>query len=204
MINVSYGITVCNENKELANLLNVLNKYKKEGDEIVVVVDRDNHSREVLEVLRGFGIKPHYHSLNKNFAEHKNFLNSVCTKDFIFSIDADEEPNEMLMENLHSIIEENDVDLIFVPRINTVEGITEEHINKWGWRISENGWVNFPDYQRRVYRNNDKIKWKGDVHEVIVGFEDYTKLPAYEELSLYHHKTIEKQEKQNEFYDEIG
>jgi len=27
--------------------------------------------------------------------------------------------------------------MFIVPRINTVEGITQEHINKWGWQISK-------------------------------------------------------------------
>lgn len=203
MSTISFGITACNENEELAALLNVLEDYVKEDDEIVILLDKDNHTDEVLGVCKGFGIRPHFHSLNKNFAEHKNHLNSLCKGDFIFSIDADEIPNEMLLDNLHDIVSDNDVDLIWVPRINTVEGITQEHMNKWGWKQTPKGWINFPDYQGRIYRNQNGIEWEGKVHEKITGFDDYTKLPAYEELSLYHHKNIDKQEKQNEFYDKI-
>lgn len=203
MISISFGITVCDENKELANLLTTLEEYKKENDEIVVLVDKDNHSNKVLEVLKGFGIRPHFNSLNNDFGKHKNHLNSLCKGDFIFQLDADEQPNELLLDNLHDIVEENDVDLIWVPRINTVEGITDEHMRKWGWKQTEKGWINFPDYQGRIYRNKDGIKWEGNVHESIVGVDKYTKLPAYEELCLYHHKHIDKQEKQNKFYDKI-
>ena len=39
------------------------------------------------------------------------------------------------------------------------------------------------------------------LHEVIRGYKTYSHLPPHEELSLYHPKTIEKQEKQNMFYN---
>jgi len=202
-MSISYGITVCNEHQELAKLLSLLEEYKKSGDEIVILIDKDNYTDEVLEVCKGFSIRPHFHSLNNNFADHKNELNKFCSKDYIFSIDADELPNKLLMENLHDVVRENDTDLMYVPRVNTVKGITQNHIQKWGWKQNENGWINYPDYQPRIYRNKKGIKWEGKVHERIVGFDDYTKLPAYEELSLYHHKHIDRQEKQNEMYDKI-
>ena len=97
----------------------------------------------------------------------------------------------------------NDVDLIWVPRVNTVDGLTEEWIQKWGWRVSEKDWVNYPDYQARVFRKADGIRWTGKVHEIIQGGKTYAHLPPHEELSLYHPKTIEKQIKQNEFYENI-
>jgi len=78
----------------------------------------------------------------------------------------------------------------------------QEHIQKWNWRVTENGWVNYPDYQARVFRRNDVIRWRRPLHEVISGCKTYAHLPPQEELSLYHPKTIEKQEKQNMFYME--
>lgn len=62
--------------------------------------------------------------------------------------------------------------------------------------------INPPDYQARVYRNVEGINWEGKVHERIVGHSTQAHLPPHEELSLYHHKTIEKQEKQNRLYSE--
>jgi hypothetical protein len=101
------------------------------------------------------------------------------------------------------IIEANpEVDLYYVPRINTVDGLTQEHIQKWGWRV-ENGRINYPDYQSRLYRNNSSIRWEGKVHEQIKGFKHYTLLPQIDELSLWHHKTIDKQEKQNNYYETL-
>ena len=91
--------------------------------------------------------------------------------------------------------------MIWIPRVNTIEGMEQHHIQKWGWRVTENGWVNYPDYQSRVYRRDSGIRWERPLHELIKGAKTYSHLPPQEELSLYHPKTIEKQEKQNMFYN---
>lgn len=133
----------------------------------------------------------------------ENKLNSFCSGDYIFQIDADEIPNQVLIENLHEILLGNNVDVILVPRVNTVEGLTDEHIQKWGWNVDEKGWVNWPDMQYRIYRNSDNIKWINKVHEVLDGFRTISHLPMDEDLALYHPKEIERQEKQNEYYDTL-
>lgn len=64
--------------------------------------------------------------------------------------------------------------------------------------------VNKWDYQTRIYRNDyPRIKWEGKVHERIVGNETFTQLPPEEFYCLNHSKTIEKQEKQNSYYDTL-
>ena len=136
-----------------------------------------------------------------NFSDLKYHTKSMCKGDYIFHLDADDYPHEILIEQLPTILETNDVDLIWIPRVNTVEGLTDEWANKWGWRVTENGWVNYPDYQSRVFRNVDEIFWQNKVHERIVGTKTYAHLPPHEELSLYHPKTIEKQIKQNTYYE---
>ena len=150
-----------------------------------------------VQTWRGF-------EFENNFAQWKNLLNTYCAGDYIFQIDADELPNDILIQNLPSILEANPTtDVYYVPRVNTVEGLTESHIKKWGWRVDDKGWVNFPDYQMRIYKNKSDIKWKNKVHEVIEGYESFAALPAQEELSLYHPKDIERQEKQNNYYDTL-
>ena len=134
----------------------------------------------------------------------KNYLKSLCTGDWIFQIDADEVPNEVLMTNLKEVLKLNPTtELFLVPRINTVDGLTQEHINKWGWNINEKGWVNWPDYQTRIIQNNPKIKWVSKVHEVITGMSTKALLPKEEEWCLYHPKSIGRQEAQNNFYDTL-
>ena len=141
--------------------------------------------------------------LNKDFATYKNNLTKHCTKDYIFQLDADEIPHENLVRWLSDVLDDNPVDVIFVPRVNTVEGLTQEHIQKWRWSVNEKGWVNWPDLQTRIYRRTSEIEWEGKVHERIKGYNTLTLLPLEEPFAIYHPKEIERQEKQNELYDTI-
>ena len=127
-----------------------------------------------------------------------------CDCDFVWQIDADELPTEDLINSLPYILEINqEVDVFRVPRVNTVEGLTQEHIQKWGWNVNSEGWVNWPDFQWRIYKNIPEIRWKNKVHEVLEGFKTYTTLPMEEDYSLYHPKTIDRQERQNNYYDTL-
>ncbi|NDB29573.1 glycosyltransferase [archaeon] len=205
---ISYAITVCNELKELTSLINFLLVRVDSEDQIVIQYDTDSVTKEVVDYLTIIGdiqkqIKITSFPLNKDFASFKNNLKSHCEGDYIFQIDADEEPSETLLERLKQILTVNEVDIIFVPRVNTVKGLTETHIQQWGWRVDEKGWVNWPDYQTRIYKNTEEVQWYGKVHERITGYTTFTNFPADEKYSLYHHKEIERQEKQNKFYDNI-
>ena len=209
---ISYGITVHNEADELNKLLEILIHKTDKEDEIVICVDgNDEKVQEVItswvqqyasdDVDKIKDIIVYNRKLDGNFAEHKNSVIEKSTGDYIFHIDADEYPNVTLLEQLKQIIEMNDgVDLIWIPRVNTIEGMTQEHIQKWSWRVTENGWVNYPDYQARVFRRDKSIRWTRPLHELITGCKTYAHLPPHEELSLYHPKTIQKQEQQNMFY----
>ena len=110
-----------------------------------------------------------------------------------------------MIENLHEILTKNTtvVDVVLVPRVNTVEGLTDEHIKKWNWNVDDKGWVNWPDMQYRLYKNSPNIKWVNKVHEVLEGYKTISHLPMDEDLALYHPKEIKRQEKQNEYYDTL-
>ena len=205
---ISYGITVHNESEELNKLLEILVHKTDADDEIVIV--QDGNDKKVEEVISSWmnqyldakGIYWYTRKLDGNFSDQKNYVIEQCTGDYIFHIDADEYPHETLLTQLKQILEINDVDLLWIPRVNTVDGFTDEDVQRWGWRISEQGWVNYPDYQARVFRNREDIRWTRPLHEYIKGCKTYAHLPPHEELSLYHPKTIQKQEKQNLFYNE--
>jgi glycosyltransferase involved in cell wall biosynthesis len=216
-LKISYGITVHNEADELNKLLEILIHKTQKDDEIVICVDDTNgEDDEVRYVLDSWcqqygheelgpykNIRIYQRKLNGDFSAQKNSVIENSTGDYIFHLDADEYPHETLLEQLPTILEFNDVDLIWIPRVNTVEGLTQDHIKKWGWQLTENDWVNYPDYQSRVFRNREDIRWKRKVHEQIEGCKTYAHLPPHEELSLYHPKTIHKQEQQNLFYNAL-
>lgn len=205
---ITYAVTVCNEFLEIQKLINTLLKNKRPQDEIVVLYDGANGDREIESYLRSHSINGEYRWYKDEFANHfadwKNKLTSLCAGDFIFQIDADEIPCTPILESLPAILESNpEVDVYLVPRVNTVEGLTDAHIQKWRWNVNSEGWVNWPDYQWRIYRNVDTIKWKNKVHEVLEGFKQFAHLPMEEDYSLYHPKTIAKQEKQNNYYNTL-
>jgi GT2 family glycosyltransferase len=206
---ISYAITVCNEFIEIQRLLTFLTQNIRKDDEIVVLLDltKNTPTTELVAYLHKLSninqIILVEDNFNNHFADWKNKLTKACTKEFIYQIDADERINPEMIEILPQILDDNNVDVYLVPRINTVEGITQDHIQKWGWRVDSKNRINFPDSQMRIYRNNDKIKWKNKVHEILTGYKTLANLPTDEVFCLIHSKTITKQENQNNYYNTL-
>lgn len=209
---ISYGLTTWIEHIELENLLNYLNPRIDDEDEIIIVYDQNRVTPEVMSVMENFkreNYKFYPFNFQQNFLENKNYLGSMCTGEFIFQIDSDELPSETLLQNVKPILEANpDIDVYWVPRINIVNGLTKEHVQQWGWNVNEKGWVNFPDPQKRIYRNSPEIQWrdpegKPQLHGMVTGYKTETQLPFEEEWALTHTKAIQKQEYQNKTYRDI-
>lgn len=208
---ITYAITVCNEFLEIQRLITLLLKNKRPQDDIVVLVDmtKNEPTSELLGYLHRLSSSDYITlsegRFNNHFADWKNHLIESCKGDYIFQIDADEYPNELLISHLPDLLELNPENEVYlVPRANTVEGLTDEHIAKWRWHVMANGHVNWPDYQWRIWKNIPEIKWINKVHEKLEGFKTYAMLPAdTQAFCLYHPKTIEKQEKQNNYYDTL-
>lgn len=205
---ISYPITVCNEYVEIQKLVKFLLENKRPKDEIIVLFDQSNGSEEIAEWLVKHNKLPNFQMwrgyFDGHFGEWKNKLTDYCSGDYIFQLDADELPHPNLINVLPQILSMNPKNEVFlVPRVNTVEGITEEHIQKWGWNLNKKGWVNFPDFQTRIWKKEGRIRWYGKVHERLVNFNTYTNLPEDEIYSIYHPKTIDRQEKQNKLYSDL-
>ena len=206
---ISYAVTVCNELIEIQRLLPFLIKNKRKEDEIVIFYDSNNGSQSVEDYLKiesqnnPFTFRLIHYHFDGHFANLKNALTEACLGDYIFQIDADEMISEYIMRILPQILTANNVDVIRVPRVNTVEGLTQEHIQKWGWIVDNHGRVNWPDLQWRIYRRTPEIQWKNKVHEVLDGYKTHAILPLEEEFALKHYKDIERQERQNAYYNTL-
>lgn len=138
-----------------------------------------------------------------HFADFKNAVHKYITKgEYVVQIDADEDINSDFTYELVPVLQDNDVDLIFLARENIVTGITDEYVKKMMWKLDEDGLVNYPDFQGRVYKLLRDEMWKGKVHERIDGV-DKVAYTEKQELRLIHLKTFEKQKKQNELYDNL-
>ena len=216
---LSYAILVKDELDYIKRLIERLNQYKTEDDEIVILQDigplASDKQKEVHQYLLDevFNNKVSYYfstQFKDDFAAIKNKLNSKCKGDYIFNLDADELPQETLLESIRPLVEANpEIELFKIPRINTVTGLTQQHIDKWRWQITHVEYygdiINYPDFQGRLYKNKPEIKWKNKVHEVITGATTYTELPWFGqyEYTILHHKDISRQEKQNKQYEEM-
>jgi glycosyltransferase involved in cell wall biosynthesis len=200
---ISYAVTVCNELEEVQELLPHLLEFKRSQDEVVVLLDTTKSSLELINYLKNLeGIKLTTDKFNGHFANWKNKLTDLCTGDYVFQIDADEMLSDEFIKVLPELLEENsEVELFWVPRANYVEGLTQEHIMRWGWNVTDDGLINWPDLQSRLYKNVEHIQWENKVHEKIVGFKTVAVLPTG--FNLLHVKSIERQEKQNEYYSTL-
>jgi len=208
---ISYGVTVCDEVEELNSLLNFLLLNIDEEDEVIVLRDMTKTNEDITKLMIKYHevfkyrMKSLDFSLNGDFATFKNKLIEHASGDYLFQIDADEIPHQFLIENIKPVLKVNStIDCFYIPRVNKVDGITLEHIQKWRWNVDEEQRVNFPDPQMRLFKLGKDIKWKNKVHEVLEGQSTFSTLPYdTEDFCLYHIKSIEKQEKQNKFYETI-
>jgi glycosyltransferase involved in cell wall biosynthesis len=206
---ISFAVTTHNEGEYIQKLLEQLITHININDSEIVIVDDYSDDPRTVEILEWAGLQPKVtvkqRKLDGDFSGHKNYLNSLCKGEYIFQVDADEMLHPHLLTHIETVIKSNPaVDLFFVPRVNIVNGLTDEDVKRWGWVVNENQWVMWPDYQTRIYRNSPgTIEWQGKVHERIIGYEVMSRLPAQEEWAIYHVKDIDRQRKQNEFYNTL-
>jgi len=193
---ITYTIQVCNESRELYSLLNFLIKVKDQEDNIVVVVDSLHTTEKVKRVTEKFSQDiTLYERPFDNFKDNSDFHREKATGDYIFGLDADEMPQENMFFYLKKIILESEADVIYIPRINIHPGATQEFYKWVNLPVNEFGWINWPDYQGRIYINNGKVKWGGDsLHTTLTGGERTIQLKPDPQIALWHIKAIEKQE----------
>ena len=203
---ITYGITVCDEVYEFKRLVDGLNPYLISGEKIIVLADQNKTDPEIKSYCEYLNIDFHLFDFKRDFASFKNHLLSLVETDYLFQIDADEQIPPTLLLQLRQNIQANQ-DLCYIPRVNIVHNITDQDIQNYNWQLNEKGWIQFPDYQPRLIKKRDGLKWEGKVHEQIVGTQGFMTIPHdvknVELYSILHVKDIEKQRKQNELYDQI-
>jgi glycosyltransferase involved in cell wall biosynthesis len=206
---ISYLVTTKNTGFELQFLLERLYKYGQNNECIIL----DDHSDDpvTLQVLNNVSnnsfFKVHKHKLDRNYSEHKNYGKSQCQGEYIFQIDDDELPSEILLESLKELIELNStVELFWIPRINDFKGVNPQNAAQWGWKLTpyeDRLIVNWPDPQGRLFKNTPHIEWKRRLHEKVEGSKTHVHLPYEYEFALLHNKTIEKQVETNIKYNKM-
>lgn len=218
MKSITYAFLTHNESEKYLNdsIGNIIKYISSKNDKInrtVIIVD-DYSINAIQTNLKNFlnhtFVQLYFNKLNNNFSNQKNFMNSKCAGEWIFNIDADEVVPHSTLENLESIIQENEfIEAFAIPRANIVHGITLDHLKKWHWKLEhidgiDDNLIMWPDYQWRLYKNISRIKWVNSVHEVLSGYDTFNILPADINLAILHTKDIKRQEEQNGFYESIA
>lgn len=202
---ITFGITVADELFEFKRLINSLQPYVYPQEEIVVLADENKVTKEIIEHCNLCGIKINFFKFENDFSKFKNKLFDLSSKEYLFQIDADEQIPPSLIHILRQVSSQKKVDLLWVPRINIVQGATEEDIKNFNWDINELGWEGFPDFQSRLVSTKGHIKWENKVHEILKGAKNQARIDdkPIELYSILHVKHIDKQRKQNEYYGTI-
>ena len=201
---LSYLVTCHNETDSLEKLLSKLVQNKKDNHEIVLLDDYSDNT-ETLEIIQKFKDKVNFqqHKLDKNYGNHKNYGIELCKGKWIFQLDADEVPTDGLLENIDLIIESNSKnEVLWLPRLNYFIGVTDLDVMTWGWQLND-GMINFPDYQSRLYQNLPHIRYERRLHEKVEGFKSYVFIPPQKDYAIIHEKTIEKQRETNVNYNKL-
>lgn len=192
---VTYSIQVCNESREIFSLLNFLTKTIDDEDEINVVVDSEHTTDKVRLVLEKFSNRINvFMRPFDNFHINSQFHIEKASGEYIFGLDADEMPQELLIKNVKNIINNSNAEIIAIPRINIHPGITDEYIKESNYHINEIGWINWPDFQMRIFKKCDYIKCTPELHTKLSGSDKIMALESQPNLALWHIKSIEKQQ----------
>ena len=201
MSSISYAITTHNEGENIKTLVGIILENIEEHDEIIILDDFSTDAT-TIDILSEYDFVTR-HKFKNNFAEHKNFLNTLCSKDYIFQLDGDEKPTVQLINFIKALLRSrSDVDLCWIPRENKLDNLNLDYIHKLGWNIDGNLRINYPDYQGRVYKNEPNIKWHRPVHEIITGHKTQLVLPKNANVDIIHHRDMEHQVRSNNFYNE--
>lgn len=201
---LSYLVTCHNETDSLEKLLSKLIEFKKDNHEIVLLDDYSDNP-ETLDIIQKYKEKINFyqHKLDKNYGAHKNYGIEQCKGSWIFQLDGDEYPTDLLLENIDLVLEQNsNNEVIWLPRLNYFHDVTEQDILTWGWKYLD-GMINFPDFQSRIFLNVDHIRYQRRLHEKVEGFKTYTFVPPQKDYAIVHEKTIEKQRQTNLNYNKM-
>ncbi|QIG59982.1 hypothetical protein [Dishui Lake phycodnavirus 4] len=203
---LTYAVEVCNEDRELYSLLSFLVKTKSSDDDINVLVDSGKETREVSNVLEQFKdtIKVCRRHFDGDFAAHRNYHIEQCKGDYLFMIDADEIPQETLIKNIKDALMKTNADLIYVPRMNISPGYTAEWLARCNFKVNDAGFINWPDFQGRIFKNTESIRWTKNLHEKIDGAQRIISLEQNPTVGIWHIKTVERQDKQDAFYRSLA
>ena len=190
--------------KSIPNIL----ENMKDTDEILVSVDSVKTPQVIHDYLNKLNINKVVFEWVDDFSELKNLAFSHTSKDWIFLLDADENISPTFINDLNNFLEElqeQHWEGVLVPRINTYTDLedypTYIEDNYLQHSVNKEGWFFWPEYQLRIYRNLDHIRYLGKIHESLEGLTKVMTLEPSKTYAIIHEKTIAKQLKSDKYYE---
>ena len=185
---VIFGLTWHAIVKDEEDLLPGLIKYLRSYVQDAMFLDTgstDNTTR----ILKGAGISFFQRPLDHDFAAARNRALALVRNPWILQIDADEMPTTKLMQWIRGFVDtvgDRPVKCVEIMRENLVDG---QPIGKATY-----------EWHRRLFRRG--LRFEGRIHEQLVVVDTQHIMRAPEDCLILHHKTSERQERQNRLYNE--
>ena len=138
------------------------------ADEIIVV--DSGSSDDTLNIALEYTNQVYHAADWQGFGVQKNRALAYATKDWVLSLDADERIDEVLQQEINSVLQSPNFDVYYMPRLSSFCG---KFIHHSGWR---------PDYVARLFKRGAAEFSNHLVHERLI-----FKAPAgYLKQSLLH------------------
>jgi glycosyltransferase involved in cell wall biosynthesis len=190
---VSIGLLaiMLNESDYVARWAESVRRIPNVFDRLLVV---DGGSSDATrERLRDVGIESIPRTFENHFADQRNYGLQHIGTDWVLEVDADELVSAPLLGGLPAIVadaERSTADCIGVPRLNLLDGQLVAGPGHKGL-----------DFQYRIHRTS--CRWRGAVHEEVVGYRARYELRLDDGHFLIHDKTNERHRARNEYYGTI-
>lgn len=205
----SFSFLISVHNEPAINIINIIKsittQFNPDRDEIVIVDDYSTNedTNNILNYYQTIDLsymRVCKHHLNNDYSLHRNYMISQCTKHYIFNLNASEYMTAKQIRDICDIVRWNlIVELFWIPRINIYSKDNQDNILQYAqdnYIIAE--WtdnnkyvkINWPDFQGRVFKNLQHIKWYGKIHPYIAGARITCNLPLEEKYAILHDKIM--------------
>jgi len=200
---MSLPISLCafvkNEEHTLEGMVRSVRSHVQE----VVITDTGSSDRtpEIAKCLASIYSEQPIDGLVKHYGEMRTFAFKQATQPWILMLDADERILKEDLYMLKGLIEQHTHDAWYLPRHqwdNLEMAPNREDIVIVEKRV-------YPDWQARLFRNNQGIHFVNKVHESIAGHTSIAKSPIGPHIQHfhYHFKSYEKQTEIQTHYRDI-
>ena len=228
-IKLTASVLMKNEGDKIYSFLEYMEPY---FNEIIIADDysTDNSMEEIERYIQDTlkkgptnfkrdKIKIFKRKLDMDFATQTNEITKRSNNEWVMKLDPDELMDDRSLNNIRFLLsamekENPKVEVIGIPRINTLNGVLVNDIPREKWNEEHLSTLKQfnpkdpltlknPDYQFRLFKKN--VKWVNKVHEQPepVKNGEKKKVMITHNIALFHPKTVQKQNTQNEFYNQI-